>query len=263
VEVSGKSKLRPSELASALSAQRSPFSSLTAAAHRSPLSNTNMPAAFPIVVLASGRGGTFAAILDAVQSGALPVEVRALLTDRRTAPVLQIAEARGVPAVALRPRDFADRAHFDRSLFGRVAAFEPQLVVLAGYLRVIDAGTVHAWQGRMINLHPSLLPKYPGLDTYREVLAAGDATYGASVHYVTEALDAGPVIGRVELPVLAGDNEETLAARLRPFEQGLLVATIALIAAGRIAPGHGGIELDGRRLARPLPFPPGGGFPGL
>lgn len=217
----------------------------------------------PIVVLASGRGGTFAALLDAAAAGQLPVEVRALLTDRRTAPVLQIAEARGVPAVALRPRDFADRAAFDRHLFERVAAFEPKLVVLAGYMRVIDAGVVHAWHGRMINLHPSLLPKYPGLDTYRQVLAAADPTFGASVHYVTEALDAGPVIGRVELPVLAGDSEDSLAARLRPFEQGLLVATIALIARGRIALGPHGVELDGRGLARPLQFEPGMGFPAL
>lgn len=218
---------------------------------------------FPIVVLASGRGGTFSALHDAARSGALPVEIRALLTDRRTAPVLQIAEARGVPAVALRPRDFPDRASFDRSLFERVAAFEPQLVVLAGYMRVIDAGIAEAWHARMINLHPSLLPKYPGLDTYREALAAGDATYGASVHYVTAALDAGPVIGRVELPVLDGDTEEALAARLRPFEQALLVASIALIAAGRVALGPHGVELDGRGLAQPLRFEPGGGFAGL
>jgi len=216
-----------------------------------------------MVVLASGRGGTFSALLDATQSGALPVEIRALLTDRRTAPVLQIAEARGVPVVALRPRDFPDRPSFDRSLFERVAAFEPQLVVLAGYMRVIDADVAQAWHARMINLHPSLLPKYPGLDTYRQVLAAGDATYGASVHYVTPALDAGPVISRVELPVLDGDTEDSLAGRLRPFEQALLVASIALIAAGRVALGRRDVELDGRSLVQPLRFEPGSGFAGL
>jgi phosphoribosylglycinamide formyltransferase-1 len=217
----------------------------------------------PVVVLASGRGGTFSALLDAQQSGRLPVAIRALLTDRRTAPVLQIAESRGVPAVALRPRDFPDRAGFDRSLFERAASFEPQLIVLAGYMRVIDAGVVAAWQGRMINLHPSLLPKYPGLDTYRQVLAMGDATYGASVHYVTDELDAGPVIGQVELPVVPGDSEDSLAARLRPLEQSLLVATIELIASGRVALGPAGVELDGRRLPQPLRLELDGGFAGL
>src|SRR5512141_959562 len=99
-----------------------------------------MTASFPIVVLASGRGGTFSALLDAARDGVLPVEIRAVLSDRRTAPVLQIAETRGIPAIALRPRDFPDRASFDRCLFERAASFAPQLVVLAGYMRVIDAG---------------------------------------------------------------------------------------------------------------------------
>src|SRR5512142_1765657 len=100
---------------------------------------------FPIVVLASGRGGTFSALLDARERGALPVDVRALLSDRRTAPVLEVAESRGVPAIALRPRDFADRAAFDRALFARAAAFDPALIVLAGYMRVIDNAVVAAW----------------------------------------------------------------------------------------------------------------------
>lgn len=222
-----------------------------------------MTVPFPIVVLASGRGGTFSALLDACERGELPVDVRALLSDRRTAPVLEVAESRGVPAIALRPRDFADRAAFDRALFARAAAFDPALIVLAGYMRVIDNAVVAAWHGRMINLHPSLLPKYPGLDTYARVLAAGDATYGASVHYVTEELDGGPVIAQVELPVETADTAETLAARLRPAEQALLVAVVRLIAAGRIALRGSTVELDRAILHAPLRLSAGGGLTAL
>jgi phosphoribosylglycinamide formyltransferase-1 len=208
--------------------------------------------ALPIVVLASGRGGTFAALVAAQRGGTLPADIRAVLSDRRTAPVLRVAEQAGIPAVALRPRDFADRDAFDRALFERVAAFEPRLVVLAGYMRVVGAAIAAAWAGRMINLHPSLLPLHPGLDTYRRALAAGDATFGASVHYVTDQLDGGPIIAQVALPVLPGDSPETMAGRLRPLERALLVDTIALIATGRVALRGQAVEFDGRPLAAPL-----------
>jgi len=217
----------------------------------------------PVVVLASGRGNTFAALLAAQSDARLPIEIRALLSDRRTAPALEIAESRGIPAVALRPRDFPDRPDFDRALFARAAGFEPALIVLAGYMRVIDAGVVAGWLGRMINLHPSLLPKYPGLDTYARVLECGDATFGASVHYVTDQLDGGPVISQVVLPVMAGDTPDSLAARLRPAEQALLIRTVGLIAAGRVTLGPDGVELDRRPLPAPLRMEPDRGFAGL
>jgi phosphoribosylglycinamide formyltransferase-1 len=217
----------------------------------------------PVVVLASGRGNTFAALFAAQHDARLPIEIRALLSDRRTAPALEIAESRGIPAVALRPRDFPDRPTFDHALFARASAFEPALIVLAGYMRVIDAGVVAGWLGRMINLHPSLLPKYPGMDTYARVLESADATFGASVHYVTSQLDGGPVISQVVLPVMTGDTPDLLAARLRPAEQALLIRTVGLIAGGRVALGPDGIELDGRPLRVPLQMDPGGGFAGL
>jgi phosphoribosylglycinamide formyltransferase-1 len=216
-----------------------------------------------VVVLASGRGRTFAALLDAQHNGRLPVDIRALLSDRRTAPALEIAESRGVPTVALRPRDFPDRPSFDRELFGRAAEFQPALVVLAGYMRVIDADVVAGWLGRLINLHPSLLPKYPGLDTYARALEGGDTTFGASVHFVTAELDGGPVIAQVALPVVPGDTTDTLASRLRPAEQDLLVGCISLIAAGRVVLGANGVELDGRLLPSPLQLNTSGGFAGL
>jgi len=217
----------------------------------------------PVVVLASGRGNTFAALLAAQHEARLPIEIRALLSDRRTAPALEIAESRGVPALALRPRDFPDRPAFDRALFAQAAGFEPALIVLAGYMRVIDAGVVAKWLGRMINLHPSLLPKYPGLDTYARVLESGDATFGASVHYVTDQLDGGPVISQVVLPVMTGDTPDSLAVRLRPAEQALLIRTVGLIAVGRVALEPGGLELDRRPLRAPLQMETAGGFAGL
>jgi phosphoribosylglycinamide formyltransferase-1 len=207
---------------------------------------------FDIVVLASGRGSNFAALAAAQRGGELPIRLRALLSDKRTAPALLLAENAGVAAITLAPRDFADRASFDRALFARVAQFEPDLIVLAGYMRVIDPEVIEAWRGKVINIHPSLLPKYPGLHTHARALAAGDTVHGASVHYVTAELDGGPVIAQVELPIVAGDTPEALAARLLQLEHRLLVGTVELIARGRIALAAHGVEFDGRALSSPL-----------
>ncbi|HEX6834148.1 MAG TPA: phosphoribosylglycinamide formyltransferase [Rudaea sp.] len=209
---------------------------------------------FKVVVFASGRGSNFAALVSARKAGALPIELRALLSDKRTAPALHLAENAGIEAVALRPRDFADRAGFDRAIFARAAAFEPDLIVLAGYLRVIDTAVVEAWRGRMINIHPSLLPRYPGLHTHERALAAADAVHGASVHYVTAELDGGPVISQIEMPLQTGDTPESVAARLLPLEHRLLVATVALIAQGRVALAGDGVAFDGRAIRAPLRF---------
>ena len=205
-----------------------------------------------VVVLASGRGSNFAALAAAQQRGELPIRLRALLSDKRTAPALLLAESAGVEAVALAPREFPDRLSFDRALFARVAEFAPGLVVLAGYMRVIDPTVIGPWYGKVINIHPSLLPKYPGLHTHARALEAGDAVHGASVHFVTAELDGGPVIARVELPIVHGDTPASLAERLLALEHRLLVATVGLIAHGRVRLGTHGIEFDGVALAAPL-----------
>jgi len=207
-----------------------------------------------IVVFASGRGSNFAALLAAQRSGELPIAIRALLSDKRTAPALLIAEQAGIAAEALAPRDFADRAAFDRAIFARAASFRPQLIVLAGYMRMIDAAAIAPWLGKIINIHPSLLPKYPGLRTHARVLEAGDTLHGASVHFVTAQLDGGPVIAQTELTVREGDTPESLAARLLPLEHRLLTATVDLIARGRVVLGSDGVRLDGRTLDSPLRF---------
>lgn len=215
---------------------------------------------FNVVVFASGRGSNFAALLAAQQRGDLPITLRALLSDKRTATALLLAENAGIEAIALAPRDFAARADFDRALFARAAQFAPDLIVLAGYMRMIDPAVIEAWPGKVINIHPSLLPKYPGLHTHARALEAGDRRHGASVHFVTAQLDGGPVIAQAELAVQPGDTPETLAARLLPLEHRLLTATVDLIARGRIVLGSDGVQLDGKPLRAPLlPLAPGPG----
>lgn len=207
---------------------------------------------FAVVVFASGRGSNFAALLAAQRRGELPIEIRALLSDKRTAAALLLAEEAGLEAVALTPREFSDRAAFDRAIFARAAEFSPDLIVLAGYMRMIDASVIAPWVGKVINIHPSLLPKYPGLHTHARALEAGDGVHGASVHFVTAELDGGPVIAQVEIDVRKGDTPESLAARLLPLEHRLLTASVDLIARGRVTLGKLGVELDGKPLHAPL-----------
>jgi phosphoribosylglycinamide formyltransferase-1 len=205
-----------------------------------------------IVVFASGRGSNFAALLEAQRRGELPIRIRALLSDKPKAPALVIAREAGVDAVALLPSDHPDRASFDRAIFARAAEFAPDLIVLTGYMRVIDDAVIAQWRSKVINIHPSLLPKYPGLNTHQRALDAGDVMHGASVHLVTPELDGGPIIAQVELPVLADDSAAALAARLLLREHRLLVATVGLLAQGRIALETTGIVFDGRQLKKPL-----------
>jgi phosphoribosylglycinamide formyltransferase-1 len=209
---------------------------------------------FDIVVFASGRGSNFAALLAAQARGELPVRIRALLSDKRNAAALDIARHADVPAIALSPRDYPDRVSFDRAMFARAAELHPDLIALTGYMRVIDAGVIAPWRGKVVNIHPSLLPKYPGLQTHQRALDAGDVRHGASVHFVTAELDGGPVIAQIELPIQTGDSAESLAARLLPLEHRLLIATLELIARGRITLGAEGVSLDGRPQRMPLQF---------
>jgi phosphoribosylglycinamide formyltransferase-1 len=207
-----------------------------------------------VAVLASGRGSNF----DAIASAQLPIELVGLFSDKPKARALELALARGVPAFALDAKKYTDRKTFDREFFARVAETNPDLLVLAGFMRVIDDAVIAAWHGRAINIHPSLLPKYAGLRTHQRALDAGDRVHGASVHFVTAELDGGPVIAQVELDVRADDNAESLAARLLPLEHSLLVATVDAIARRRVAMNDNGIVVDGAPLRGPLRLNPDG-----
>lgn len=205
-----------------------------------------------IAVLASGRGSNLQALLAAIASGTLDARVVGVFSDKPASGAIALARAHGLPSVALSPRDCANRVDHDEAMFSEIAAVQPDLIVCAGYMRIIGAAAVRRFEGRMINLHPSLLPKYPGLDTHARALASGDAEHGASVHAVIPELDAGPLLAQVRIPVLAGDNPAILSRRLLPREHALLVATAGLFAQRRVQlhPDHA--QLDGRRLAAPL-----------
>jgi phosphoribosylglycinamide formyltransferase 1 len=200
-----------------------------------------------VAALASGRGSNLAALIAA----RLPVEYVLVGSDKASAGALDVAREAGIPTVAMKAKDFADRLAFDRALFGAVAEAKPDLLVLAGYMRIIDASVVAAWEGRAINIHPSLLPKYRGLHTHRRCLEAGDTEHGASVHFVTAELDGGPVVAQARIAVGPTDTEETLATRLLVEEHKLLPAVVGAIASGRLR-WHGRAVFDGLPLGQPL-----------
>ena len=206
----------------------------------------------PIAVLASGRGSNLQALIRAQQSGELPVRLVLVASDRAGAPVLRHAAEAGIEALHLDPDDFPTRRDYDLALFSRVADSGAELLVLAGFMRILDADAVNPWRGRMINVHPSLLPKYRGLHTHRRVLEAGDAEHGASVHFVTAELDGGPVIAQARIEVHPDDSEESLANRLLPLEHHLLVAVTGELARGRIRLEGDRITRDGKPLHAPL-----------
>ncbi|MEO6138844.1 MAG: phosphoribosylglycinamide formyltransferase [Luteimonas sp.] len=214
-----------------------------------------MPGPFRIAVLASGRGSNLQALIDAIASGALDAQIVGVFSDKPEALALQRAHAAAIPIHAIKPRRFESRAAFDEHLFTCIDELTPDLVVCAGYMRLISPRAVEARRGRLINVHPSLLPAFKGLRTHARAIAAGASVHGASVHYVTPDLDGGPVIAQCELPVHADDDADSLARRVLSREHPLLIATLGLIAAGRIALVDGAVQLDGVPLPIPLQLP--------
>lgn len=213
-----------------------------------------------IAVLASGRGTNLQALIDAVAAGALAADLAGVFSDRATARALDRARAAGLPAAALDPRAHASRLDFDEALFAAVADAGADLVVCAGYLRLLSAPVVEAWEGRILNIHPSLLPAFKGLRTHQRALDAGVAEHGASVHYVTPDLDGGPVIAQARVPVAPGDDAATLGARVLEREHALLVAALQLVATGRARLQGDAVFVDGAALAAPLQLGAGGGL---
>ena len=211
-----------------------------------------MPGPLRIAVLASGRGSNLAALVAARDAGTLPVEIAGVFSDRAGAGALEIARAAGIAATALSPREHYDRLAFDEALFAAVDSVQPGLIVCAGYMRIIEPSVVERVVGRMLNIHPSLLPAYPGLRTHERVLRAGDRVHGASVHFVTPELDGGPVVAQARIDVRDGDTPESLARRLLPQEHRLLVACVGLFARRALAPTPFGVALDGALLEAPL-----------
>lgn len=209
-------------------------------------------AEFRIAVLASGAGSNLQALIDAIAEGRLDADIVGVFSDKPNCLALQRARTAGIPVVARSPKDFPSREAFDAALFAAVDDARPDLIVCAGYMRIIAAAEIAARPDRMINLHPSLLPAFKGLHTHRRALDAGAVEHGASVHVVTADLDDGPVLAQARVPVLADDDEAALAARVRAIEHPLLVETVRLLAEGELRLQAGRIFLNGTPLTAPL-----------
>jgi phosphoribosylglycinamide formyltransferase-1 len=206
----------------------------------------------PIVVLISGQGSNLQAIIDAVNRGEVAATIRAVISNRPQAFGLERARRAGIPAVVIDHTRFADREDFDTALQEAIDAYAPGLVVLAGFMRILTPAFVRHYHGRMLNIHPSLLPAFRGLDTHRRALAAGVKEHGLSIHFVTDELDGGPVIIQKKVPILAGDDADTLAVRVQEAEHRLYPRVIGWFAAGRLQLRDHHITFDGEPLTAPL-----------
>lgn len=192
-----------------------------------------------VVVLLSGRGSNFRAILDA----GLPIEIAAVISNRPQAAGLAWARERGLTTVALDHTEHADREAFDQLLAEEVARHAPDLVVLAGYMRILSPAFIARFEGRLLNIHPSLLPAFPGLKTHERALAEGVKIHGCTVHFVTPRLDHGPIVVQAAVPVHADDTPESLAARVLAQEHRIYPLAIRWFAEGRLVNNHGCINL--------------------
>jgi phosphoribosylglycinamide formyltransferase-1 len=190
-----------------------------------------------IVVLISGRGSNALAIIDAASGEWFPARVRAVVADRN-APGIERAAARGAETACVPRTAFADRRQFEDALAEVLDGFRPVLIALAGFMQVLSAGFVERYRGQMVNIHPSLLPRHRGLNTHARALAAGDRVHGASVHWVTPELDAGPVVAQARVPVRAGDTEARLAQRVLEQEHRLYPAALALLRTNPVTYSH-------------------------
>ncbi len=192
-----------------------------------------------IVILISGRGSNMESVVRAAQAEKWPARIAAVISNKADATGLAFAKANGIATAVVPSKDFASRAEFDASLQQAIDAFAPDLVVLAGFMRILTAPFVEHYAGRMLNIHPSLLPDFPGLATHRQALEAGVGRHGATVHLVTTELDHGPVLGQAEVDVLPGDTEATLAARVLVQEHILYPRVIRAFIEGRPGAGSG------------------------
>jgi phosphoribosylglycinamide formyltransferase 1 len=192
-------------------------------------------------VLVSGRGSNLQALLEASAAPGYPARVVVVIADREQAPALERARAAGVEALWVNPKDFADREAFDLALVAALQARDVGLVCHAGFMRILSPAYVRAFAGRALNIHPSLLPAFPGLHPQRQALEHGVKVAGATVHFVEETVDGGPIVLQAAVPVEAGDTEATLAERILAEEHRLYPAAVRLFAEGRL-------EISGRRV---------------
>lgn len=201
-----------------------------------------------IVILISGSGTNMVNLAEHCQSGQINGDVVAVISNKTDAGGLQKAAHMGIDTAALSHREFDSREAYDIELKALVASYQPDLVVLAGFMRILTPQFVNAFSGRLLNIHPSLLPKYKGINTHQRALDAGDKEHGVSVHFVTEELDGGPVILQAKVPVFAGDDASDLQARVHEQEYRIYPLVVSWFCAERLALAEAGVFLDGQLL---------------
>jgi phosphoribosylglycinamide formyltransferase-1 len=206
-------------------------------------------------IFVSGGGTNLQAFIDEVHAARLALDLAVVVSNNPDAGALERARRAGIPEECVPNSDFAEPADFDEALASTIDRYHPDLLILAGFMRILTNAFVKRYEGRILNIHPSLLPKFPGLNTHQRVIDEGDRIHGSTVHFVTEALDAGPPIMQGRVPVRPDDTVRTLAKRVQAIEHKIYPATAALFAAGRIVYKNGGAWLDGQRLRDPLQYP--------
>ena len=208
-----------------------------------------MPDTCDVVVLLSGTGSNLQALIDSNDVKDSPARIRAVISNRADAYGLQRAKDAGIDTRVLDHKAFEGREAFDAALIEIIDTFNPQLVVLAGFMRILSADFVRHYQGRLLNIHPSLLPKYKGLHTHQRALEAGDREHGCSVHFVTEELDGGPLVVQAVIPVESDDSPHSLAQRVHAQEHRIYPLAVRWFAEGRLSLDEQGALLDGQLLA--------------
>ena len=210
-----------------------------------------MPNVCNVVVLISGSGSNLQALIDSIKdaSPSCPARIRAVISNRADAYGLQRAEQAGIATQVLDHKQFDGREAFDAALAQAIDAHEPHLVILAGFMRILSPGFVRHYAGRLLNIHPSLLPKYKGLHTHQRALDAGDREHGCSVHFVTEELDGGPLVVQAVIPVRPDDSPTTLAQRVHEQEHLIYPLAMHWFAEGRLRLDEHGASLDGQPLS--------------
>jgi phosphoribosylglycinamide formyltransferase-1 len=205
-------------------------------------------------VLVSGSGSNLQALIDATRDGRLALDIVVVASNRPDAAGLARAQRAGIATECIASADFKSRAAFDDALANVLQPYQPDFLLLAGFMRILTPAFVRRYTGRMLNIHPSLLPYYPGLDTHRRVLDAGDPWHGCTVHFVTDRLDGGPPIIQGRVPVLPGDDAEQLAERVLAVEHRIYPQAAEMLASGRLEWRAGNVWLDGQPLLTPLQF---------
>ena len=205
---------------------------------------------FPIVVLISGSGSNLQAIIDSCSDPESSINIRTVISNNPEAYGLLRARQSGIPTIVINHRDFPDRSSYDAALMAEIDSHQPKLVVLAGFMRILTTEFVNHYSGRLINIHPSLLPLYPGLNTHQQAIENGDLKAGATVHFVTPEVDDGPVIIQVRVPVFETDSSNDLASRVLQQEHLIYPKAIRWFARGRLIVQNGKVLLDGKQSSK-------------